>query len=243
MLVYIFLLSMLAFSALFTLRKPVYEKESVTGKNVPVLFFSCVLIYLVMILKASLTGDYSRYADNFYDSVNRTIEFYWERKIDPGFYIFTKIIGEINYSSVFYFAVTSAIICISLFIFIRRYGDYKRYAIYFYLTIGLFAFTLAGLRQALAMSICLFAYEAARKKKLIPFLLLIALAYPFHKSALLFIPAFFIAQVPWKKKYHLIILAVYAVIGLFLPGFIQWLLTGWAMITVLNKQEMAVYFY
>ncbi len=215
MLVYIFLLSMLAFSALFTLRKPVYEKESVTGKNVPVLFFSCVLIYLVMILKASLTGDYSRYADNFYDSVNRTIEFYWERKIDPGFYIFTKIIGEINYSSVFYFAVTSAIICISLFIFIRRYGDYKRYAIYFYLTIGLFAFTLAGLRQALAMAICLFAYEAARKKKLIRFLLLIALAYPFHKSALLFIPAFFIAQVPWKKKYHLIILAVYAVIGLF----------------------------
>lgn len=214
MLVYIILLLMLAFSALFTLRKPINNEETVSNKNVPVLFFSCLMIYLVMVLKDSLTGDYSRYADNFYNSVNKSILFFWERKNDPGFYIFTKIIGEINYSSVFYFAVTSAIICTSLFVFIKRYGDYKRYAIYFYLTIGLFAFSLAGLRQALAMSVCLFAYEYARKKKLIPFVILIAIAYPFHKSALLFIPAYFIAQVPWKKKYHLIILAVYGAIGL-----------------------------
>jgi hypothetical protein len=205
---------MLALSALFTLRKPDNNQKSITSNNVSVLFFSCFSIYLIMVLKASLTGDYSRYADNFYNSVNKTIQFYWERRIDPGFYIFTKIIGEIHYSSVFYFAVTSAIICISLFIFIKRYGDYKRYAIYFYLTIGLFAFTLAGLRQALAMSVSLFAYEAARKKKLISFLILIAIAYPFHKSALLFIPAYFIAQVPWKKKYHLVLLAVYGAIGL-----------------------------
>jgi hypothetical protein len=146
--------------------------------------------------------------------------------MDSGFYILTKVIGEFHYSTVFYFAVTSAIICFSLFFFIKRYASNKRYAVYFYYTIGLFAFSLAGLRQALAMSICLFAYEAARRRKIIPFLLLVGVAYLQHKSALFFLPAFFVGWVPWKAKYHLVILSVFGIVGLFFHEFYA-LVTEW----------------
>ena len=216
MIVYGLLLIFLAATALIQINKIEDNARNRIGTtNNFALFLSCFSIYLLMILKAPLTGDYSRYAYNFLDSVNKTIQFYWERNQDSGFYILTKIIGEIHYSTVFYFAVTSAIICFSLFLFIKRYASNKRYAVYFYFTIGLFAFSMAGLRQALAMSICLFAYEAARRRKIIPFLLLVGVAYLLHKSALFFLPAFFVGWVPWKAKYHLVILSVYGLVGLF----------------------------
>ncbi len=216
MIVYGLLLILLAATALMQTNKIEDNAGYRTGKrNNIVLFLSCFSIYVLMVLKAPISGDYSRYAINFLDSVNKTIQFYWDRNFDPGFYILTKIIGEIHFSTVFYFAVTSAIICLSLFFFIKRYASNKSYALYFYYTIGLFAFSLAGLRQALAMSICLFAYEAARRRKIIPFLILVGAAYLQHKSALFFLPVFFVGWVPWKAKYHLIILSTFGIVGLF----------------------------
>jgi hypothetical protein len=53
--------------------------------------------------------------------------------------------------------------------------------------LGLFNFMVQGLRQAIAMSICLFAYEQCKKKHFIKFILLVAIACLFHASALVFI--------------------------------------------------------
>lgn len=227
MIIYALLLTLFAASALTQKNKTVDNAEyGIDRSNNNVLLISCFAIYLLMMLKAPLIGDYSRYAYNFLDSANKTIEFYWERNLDPGFYILTKIIGEINYSTVFYFAVTSAIICCSLFFFIKRYASNKRYAIYFYFTIGIFAFSMSGLRQTLAMSICLFAYEAARRQKIIPFLLLVGAAYLQHKSALFFLPVFFVKWVPWKAKYHLVVLGIYGVLLVYFQDIYE-LITNW----------------
>lgn len=220
MMVYAGLLSVLAVSSLLQIRKNSSNNSKVT------LFLFSLALYALMALKAPLTGDYSRYATNFLNSQYRSIQYYWERQKEAGFYIFTKIISEIHYNVSFYFAVTSAIIIISLFIFINRYAVSKKYAIYFYYTIGLFAFSMAGLRQALAMSICLFAYEAARRRKLISFLLLVGTAFLLHKSALFFLPAFVIGRIPWKAKYHTVIFFIYAVVGIFFQRLYS-LITDW----------------
>ncbi len=223
MIVYGSLLLILAALALFQIKKTEHTKYSAQNGNNAVLLFSCFLVYFLMIFKAPFSGDYSRYANNFLDSVNKSISFYWERNMEAGFYILTKLIGKLHYSIFFYFAVTSAFLCISLFFFLKRYAWSKKYAIYFYYTIGLFAFSMAGLRQVLAMSVCLFAYEAARRRKLLPFLLLVGSAYFLHKSALFFLPAFLIARVPWKTKYHLVILGVYGIIGLLFQRLYTWI--------------------
>ncbi len=227
MIVYGSLLAVLAASALIRINKQEDNTACRAGKeNNTTLFLSCLSIYLLMILKAPLTGDYSRYAYNFLDTANKSLQFYWERGTEAGFYILTKLIGDLHYSVFFYFAVTSAFLCLSLFFFLKRFAVNKKYAVYFYYTIGLFAFSLAGLRQALAMSVCLFAYESARKRKAIPFLLLVGAAFFLHKSALFFLPAFFVGQVPWKKKYHLLILTAYAIVGIFFQRLYAWI-TDW----------------
>lgn len=216
MLPYIILLIIFSALALLTINETTYAKNGIfMERKSPVLLISCLLIYLLMILKAPVTGDYSRYADNFLNSAKHSFRFYLDRKKETGFYMFTKLLSEIRFSTFFYFLITSAIICICLFFFLKRYAYNKKYAVYFYYTIGLFAFSLAGLRQTLAMSLCLFAYESIRKRKPLRFLLIVGVAFLFHKSAIFFLPAYFLGRIPWKAKYQIPILIVYGLAGIF----------------------------
>jgi hypothetical protein len=162
------------------------------------------MIFLVMALKAPLLGDYSRYVDNFIRTSFHTIKEMSAYKGEIGFHALTKVITFITDNPSVYLAITSGIICIFLGIYINRFGSSKIYAVYFYYTIGLFAFSMAGLRQVLAMSICLLTYEAIRKKRLILFIIIIGVAFLFHKTAIFFLPAYPIARFQWKPKNILI---------------------------------------
>lgn len=74
--------------------------------------------------------------------------------------------------------------------------------------LGLFSFMVQGLRQAIAMSICLFAYEQCKKKHLIKFALLVSIACLFHASALVFILVFFLG----KFKLNTIQMGIFAIL-------------------------------
>lgn len=63
-----------------------------------------------------------------------------------------------------------------------------------FLAFNLFSFHLSGVRQSIAMCICLFAYKMINRNKLIIFLLIVLLASLFHTSALFFIPAYWVAH-------------------------------------------------
>ncbi len=66
--------------------------------------------------------------------------------------------------------------------------------------LGLFNFMVQGLRQAIAMCICLWALELCKQRRFVKFLFLIALACTFHASALVFIPVYFICFKNFSKK-------------------------------------------
>lgn len=52
------------------------------------------------------------------------------------------------------------------------------------------------MRQGLAMAVCYFSYEYIKKRNIWMFLLMVYLAMQFHKSAVVFIPAYWIATIP-----------------------------------------------
>jgi hypothetical protein len=189
MYVYIGILIVLFLMALINFRLSASTKANI----------SIAMIFLVMALKAPLFGDYSRYADHFIRAAFRTIKEMAAYKGEIGFHALTKAVTMITDNPSVYLAITSAIICILLGIYIHRFATSKIYAVYFYYTIGLFAFSLVGLRQVLAMSICLLAYEAIRKKNLLLFIIIIGVAFLFHKTAIIFLPAYFIARLQWKR--------------------------------------------
>lgn len=60
--------------------------------------------------------------------------------------------------------------------------------------LGLFNFMVQGLRQAIAMCICLWALEQLKKRKTVQFFLVVALAVAFHGSAVVFAVVYLISK-------------------------------------------------
>lgn len=78
-------------------------------------------------------------------------------------------------------------------------------------------FTADGgqMRQAVAMAITMFSFIFIKKRQLLWFVVMIYLAYGFHKSAVIFLPAYWLVRIPFNSK--LIALAI--ITSVFLSPF------------------------
>lgn len=79
------------------------------------------------------------------------------------------------------------------------------------------SFIISGMRQVAAMSILLLSYPFIKKRKFIPFLLCVALAYFFHNTSVIFVVAYFMAnrKMGWLQ---ISIIAVALILTYVLPG-------------------------
>ena len=121
----------------------------------------------------------------------------WEGIVDAydtdlGYYYFVKLIRTFTDSPVIFKLITAFMSLIG--VFDLCYNNSKRpvLSLYFYVTIGNLFFVLTGIRQAIAMSICMLSIRFIQKRKIIPFILLVLLAAQFHHSAYIFIVMYFL---------------------------------------------------
>ena len=91
-------------------------------------------------------------------------------------------------------------------IYIYKYSDNLVFSTVLLFPVA-YSFFASGLRQAIAMVICLYAYQAIKNKKFLLAILLILLASSFHTSALLMIVLLFHRLIP-KKPFWVIPLTV-----------------------------------
>lgn len=105
---------------------------------------------------------------------------------------------------------TSALFVFVLSKFISRYSTSPLLSYYLHLTISIFAMSLSGIRQIIAISICYIAYMILDRKLdvrhsfkdyIVPFLL-VGIAYTFHNSSVIFLPllAMLILKIKLSKK-------------------------------------------
>lgn len=88
--------------------------------------------------------------------------------------------------------LSGAFFSLSVGLFTYRNSKNPVISLIFFNCLGLFNFMVQGLRQAIAMSICLFAYEQCKKKHFFKFALLVTIACLFHASAIVFILVYFL---------------------------------------------------
>lgn len=79
-----------------------------------------------------------------------------------------------------------------------------------FLALGMYLHAIIFWRQLVAMAILTFSYRYLRSRKLIPFLLVVAIAMTFHKVAVVFIPLYFVYNIP-INKWLLVFCAICAV--------------------------------
>lgn len=122
--------------------------------------------------------------------------------IEMGYQVLNLLVSKISLNPYFFLGFVATICYLGTGIYIYKYSDNIVFStvLLFPIAYGFFA---AGLRQSIAMVICLYAYQAIKNKKIIRAILLIAFAALFHTSALLMLVLLFHRLIP-KKPFWVI---------------------------------------
>ncbi len=183
-------------------------------------YFMCGLaMFLVMGLRHYSLG--STDTLNYYNAMKRAIasetwaEFYNADYFEIGAQVLIFSLSRVFNDPQWLLVITSLFFIVSILYFVERNSDNIPLSITAYIALGLMQFHLQGMRQSIAMSICIFAYEQAKKKHLFRFILLVLLATAFHQTAIVFFPIYFICRLKFSTKNLLIFAAGAALIAYF----------------------------
>lgn len=133
-----------------------------------------------------------------------------------GFYWFAKICQNTGLPVNFWFFLIALLFNSSIFCFIYKFSKNCLLSFILYIGLGVFAFSLAGLKQIMAMSFCIFSVMVLNKKHGLLFsIFLVLVAATFHQSALFFIVILLILKLKPNKKLNII----FSILFLFLIIF------------------------
>lgn len=209
---YIILLMLLTILTIVFNKLKYFDKLKQNKKYINIIF---VILTLFLIVRAPEVGlDYENYGKIFeYAHEKSFVELLTFERHELGFKYYNKIISMIfnNYS--FFLAVTSIVSIAGIYYYIKDNSKNYISSILIFVTFNYYAFLFSILRQAIAMSILLFSIKYIKEKKVYKFLILVVLAALFHKTALIFLPMYFIANIKISRKYLIIYLSAIAIIA------------------------------
>lgn len=168
-----------------------------------------------------MLGGYDRYvyADLFDGTADATMagqsyEQYgiWGYRKEIGYVYLNIILSFFTANRYIFIFIYTVIVYALLLKSFKKYIDNYPFALLLFLGLWFF-FTFTYLRQVMAVSIAWFGYRYIYERKLWKYLLVIALAYSFHNSAIIFAPVYFL---PIKKFRPNVIIT--AMVVLFLIG-------------------------
>lgn len=180
-----------------------------------------ILCFLLVIFFVGLRSVYSGSMDTLmysrmFDVATRTPSFirflsireislknYWYK--EGNFYLLVWLISRFTDNVQIFLVIITAIINGCVFKFISEHSEDFMLSCIIYTCFGSMTFSMNGMRQALAMSVCLLAYGFAVKKKFIPFLLLVLFAMTFHISAFIFLIVYPLSNF---SKFHVALLLI-----------------------------------
>ena len=188
-----------------------------------------IFFALVFALRAETVGaDTRSYAFSFRLAPYRTYESIFDPDATRKEYLFhalTKLIATYTDNIIIYFGIFGTLFTFSYGYMVHKHSD--NYLISYIMLVAMyFSFIISGMRQVAAMSILLMSYSFVEKKKLIPFLLCIAVAYYFHNTAIVFLLAYPVAHMKWGKG-QFIILASCVIVAYLMPGLANKVVFEW----------------
>ena len=192
-------------------RRVDYEKKN---KLALLLFFVGITI-LVGLRHMTIGIDTRNYANYFLYCLDKTWADTGSLSNEFGFYYLNKFVSLFTKSYQVFFVL------VSIATFGMIYPTYRRLCkdpclmIVLFCNMSTFVMAFSGIRQMIAIGIGFIAYEFTRKKKLIPFILMVLLAMTFHTSAFMLAFMYPLYHVRITRKWLLVIVPILAVIFAF----------------------------
>ncbi len=207
MLLYTAVTVLTLFLAYFVYRKPVAiayginRRQALSGACLIAVF---TILFLLSALRIEVGNDYKNYAITCHEV--------WVNGIvvtEPGFNYLVKLVyslaGSENY--IIIFAIFSFA---TLFLFIKTmYQESANFFIsmFLFMTLGIYFRTFNTVRYYLVLAVALYSLRYVARKEYIRFILIICVASLFHKSLLIVIPIYLIANYV-SKQWHYILLGI-----------------------------------
>lgn len=130
-------------------------------------------------------------------------------RIEIGYRLFLMALTFLSNDPQTQYIVCAILFVIMLGIFVKRNAVSSARFVVLFMGMNLFTFYLSGVRQSLAMLICLFAYESIKKKEPIKFVIIVLIAMTFHKAALFFFFAYPMGCISATKKTRALYIAMF----------------------------------
>lgn len=165
--------------------------------------------------------DLPSYKDAFDNasSYKLTIDSITEDWMEPGYIILNKIIHSFSKDFAVFLGVYGFVLLACLWKTIIKYSPYNIISVICFVII-FFNGSLFILRQNLAVALCVFAFQFVIKRDFKRFILLVIIAFLLHRSALIFLPVYFIY--PMKKvKGYVLLSSIVLVLSVFATTFIH----------------------
>ncbi len=119
--------------------------------------------------------------------IARIFDAFFTSELEPGYRLTIWVLARLFPHPQMVFVFSGLFTAVSLCRFIYKNSDDVMLSFVMFICLGPYSFMAQGLRQAIAMGICLFAFEYFKKKKVLKFVLVVLFATLFHKSAVVFL--------------------------------------------------------
>lgn len=188
-----------------------YKKKN---KAALALFF-ILLTVLVMLRHESVGNDTRNYMRFFRDFSAMD----WPRvgisDFEPGFSCFNKVVSLFSKQPQFFLAMAGLAVSALIYPTYKRLCVDSSLTIVIFCTMSTFVVMFSGIRQMLAVGIGFVAYEFTRQRKLLLFVLTVALAMSFHTSAFMLVFLYPIYHARITRKWLYAVVPVLAIVFVF----------------------------
>lgn len=149
------------------------------------------------------------------------IEYVTAQTKDYGYFVFNWLVAHIFHNPQVLLFLVAIIVCFFVFRFIYKYSSDVYLSAFLFVTLGFYGFALTAFRQSIAISICLWAYDFVKKRKIIPFILIVLLAATIHQTAIVFLPVYVLGWLKLNTKHVLVMTGVLVVVFIFGNVFVN----------------------
>ncbi len=171
-------------------------------KNIVVARIGMLVIFLLLALKGDVGSDISEYLMQYKISASRPWNDTEYVYFETGYVMLMKVFSKAGIDFQWFLAFIYALACSSMYLFIKKYSKNASLSLIIFICYQFLVFYISGLRQTVAMSLCLFAFLIFQKRKLLYYIaafLLNYLAFTMHQSSVVFFLALVLALFKQSK--------------------------------------------
>jgi len=196
----------------------IFEMDKKSEKNKSIVTFFLIMFVLLSLRNIKCGTDLSNYKyffkENSKMSFEKLIEFYSESG-EILYHLFNKVIFLVTNDFQIFLTIIAAICMIPIAIFYKRESKNPILTIGLFLTVAPFGMFFSGLRQSIAMAIVIMAFRFIKEKKIIPYIIMILIAFGFHQSAIIMLLLYPLYHAKITKKWLIVIVPLMIMIFIF----------------------------